>query len=503
MASVNGHRPTTESVADALDSAGLEPLVDPTSRAIASKCPLCLPRTDPDYYPLTVALGLDGTVRIACLNRCEERAVRAALPPAVVNGASAIARLRTRGVLLERVKPIRWLWARRIPCSFPSLLIGDEGVGKGTLAAWLIAKATRGELDGDLKGKPIRVLVVGDEDGFDSIWVPRLFLAGADLGMVVTLDEGEYLDDLRKRADDLRGTIEEEGIGMVLLDQLLDHVNGGRDGQAVYNPKNVREALMPLRRVVGEKNIAAVALLHPTKGKPGSFRDLIAGSHQFNAISRSSLLLGEDPDDESRRILVRGKGNHSAAPRSFEFRIAAEAFELNGHSFEMPKVTDEREGERTVRDLMGSTTKAQERPVRETLAEQLLEVLTDEPKTLAQLARAVGRDPKDGSVRNALKTLAEEEGAERCKRGTWRRVQPPRARVQSATPYGGVALAPSEASLPKAPGEEDCVGPGAAPHPTTSSLDAQIIAERFGDWQPYDKRANQLAANDDERKDLA
>jgi AAA domain len=236
--------------------------------------------------------------------------------------------LRTRGVILDRVRPLRWLWARRIPVGVPSLIVGEEGSGKGTLAAWIIARATRGQLDGDFTGQPVRVLVIGDEDGFEPIWVPRLYAAGADLQLVRTLDDGEYLDDLAKRAKDLAATVKREQIGFVLLDAVLDHVSGGDAGQGVYNPKNVRQALLPLRRVAGEQDIAAVGLLHPIKGNVTSFRQLLAGSHQFNAISRSSLLLGEDPDDDSCRVLVRGKGNHSAAPRSFEFNIVAEVIDL-------------------------------------------------------------------------------------------------------------------------------------------------------------------------------
>jgi hypothetical protein len=173
----------------------------------------------------------------------------AALPPLVewehppappdpsVNGAEQEPSLglRTRGVDLRRVRPLRWLWARRIPIGLPSLLVGEESIGKGTLAAWLIARATRGELPGDLEGEPVRVLVVGDEDGFEPIWVPRLHVAGADLSMIRTLDDGEYLDDLRARAGDLAAAIARDRIGLVLLDQVLDHVPGGSEGQAVYN----------------------------------------------------------------------------------------------------------------------------------------------------------------------------------------------------------------------------------------------------------------------------
>lgn len=69
-------------------------------------------------------------------------------------------------------------------------------------------------------------------------------------------------------------------------------------------------------------------------------------------MARSSLLLGSDPDDSTRRVLVRGKGNHSAAPRSFEFRLAVATFGLAGHMFEMPVVEDVAEGDRTIHDLL-------------------------------------------------------------------------------------------------------------------------------------------------------
>ena len=255
---------------------------------------------------------------------CEEQ-----IPEASENGG-----LRTRGVIWERVRPIRWLWQRRIPLGLPSLIVGEEDVGKGTVSAWLIARATRGELDGDQRGKPINVLIIGDEDGFESVWVPRIHAAGGDLGRIRTLDDGEYLDDLTARGDDLAVTVERDQIGLIILDQVLDHVDGGKDGSGVYNPKNVRQAMLPLRRVAGAQGVAAIGLLHPIQGKPRSFRELIAGSHQFNAVSRSSLLLGKAPEDKQRRVLVRGKGNHSAAPRSFEFEIGITSFDLKSGGFE-------------------------------------------------------------------------------------------------------------------------------------------------------------------------
>jgi hypothetical protein len=238
----------------------------------------------------------------------------------------------------------------------PSLIIGEEGVGKGTMAAWVIARATRGGLEGDLEGAPINVLVIGDEDAFEQIWVPRLYAADADLERLRTLGDGEFVDDFASVNGELAATIAADEIGLVLLDALIDHVPASPSGSEVYNPKSVREALKPLRRITAATGVAALGLMHPIKGNPANFRQLVAGSHQFNAVSRSSLLLAVDPEDEKRRVLVRGKGNHSAAPSAIEFSIKPYAFELNGYGFEMPMVTDVRESDRTVTDILAKAT---------------------------------------------------------------------------------------------------------------------------------------------------
>jgi hypothetical protein len=356
-------------------------------------------------------------------------------------------RVRTRGVDLERVRPLRWLWERRIPMGLLSLLVGEESIGKGTFAAWLMARATRGDLAGDLHESPCNVLLIGDEDGFEPIWVPRLYLAGADLGRLRTLDDGEYLTDLAARASGLRLAVTEEHVGLVVFDALLDHVPGGQAGAGVYNPKNVREALLPLRRVAGEADVACLGLMHPVKGRVSTFRDLVAASHQFNAVSRSSLLLAAAPDDETRRVLVRGKGNHSAAPRAVEFVIAGESFDFNGFGFEVPRAVDVSESDRTVADLLAAGPP--EAPVRDELTERLADLLTAEPQRLTDLAGAVGRSAADGSVRNALRALREQGRAEQLQDRRW--IAPGRLQLQPLTGVAMQKVVPAERVQPRNP----------------------------------------------------
>ncbi len=96
--------------------------------------------------------------------------------------------LTVRPADLGRSAPPRWAWQHRVVLGYLNLLLGNEGVGKGTLVAWLIARLTRGELPGDLRGRPVGVGVLGDEDSFDDVWTPRLHAAGADLTRVVQIE---------------------------------------------------------------------------------------------------------------------------------------------------------------------------------------------------------------------------------------------------------------------------------------------------------------------------
>ena len=294
-----------------------------------------------------------------------------------------------------------------------NLLLGAEGVGKGTLIASLIAKITHGRLEGDLDGRPSRVLILGDEDGFDSVWVPRLYAAGADLDLIDTL-EGEF--DLGMGAGPLRSLVSRHDYKMVFFDQLLDNLGVDVDD---WRAKDIRERLRPLRRVARELDVLMLGALHPNKGQRSSFRDLVSGSHAFNALSRSSLLLAQHPEDENRRVLVRGKGNLSAPPPSFEFTIEGRDLEINGHGFSLPVVTDEGDGDLTVDDILKP---AHEAPVRNNLAEEIDGVGTGDIQGRADLAAAVGRASSDGSVGRALTQLEDEGRWQKSGRGKWQRI---------------------------------------------------------------------------------
>jgi len=284
--------------------------------------------------------------------------------------APAVSRLRPRGVDLARVAPFKWAWDRRLLLGYLNILVGDEGTGKGTLLCWLIAKLTKGGLPGDLDGKPARVLVVGDEDGFDGVWVPRLIAAGADLDLVLDLptdDNGQL--DLAADADALKHTLLEHQVDVVIFDQLLDNLPSGVDP---WKDKAVRDALKPARRVFADTQACAIATLHTNKSNATTFRQRISGTQAFNALSRSSLLLAEHPDDEDRRLLIRGKGNYAAPPPAVEFRITSVDTEIGGHVHKPTKVVDVATSRIDIAEVLGAPERVSKAQIgRDTIADAL------------------------------------------------------------------------------------------------------------------------------------
>jgi AAA domain len=252
--------------------------------------------------------------------------------------------LTIRKANIDRAHPFQWAWEQRILLSYLNLLIGEEGVGKGNLVAWIAANITRGALPGNLH-HPRKVVIIGDEDSFDHIWVPRLKVADADLNLVEHIVAGsDGVLDVKEDAEALRKYIERERTALVYFDQLLDNL-GFTDS---WKDKQVRDALAPLRAVAQRTKVAILASMHPNK-RGGSFRDRISGTPAFNALSRSSLLAASHPNDPGRTVLVRGKGNYSAEPPAFEFRIEPQELTLGQGKkqriVKTSRITDVRETE--------------------------------------------------------------------------------------------------------------------------------------------------------------
>lgn len=222
-------------------------------------------------------------------------------------------RLATAAGDLTKARPFKFAWDNRVLLGYFNLMVGEEGIGKGNLFAWLAAQVTLGTLPGHLGG-PRKVLFVGDEDSWENIWVPRLAAAGGDVGMCIYVTQPL---DLTVDVPPLEATIRHENIALTYFDQLLDNL-GYADS---WKDKEVRQALAPLRRCARDTDTAMLASMHPNKKSGVSFREKVSGTPAFNALSRSSLYLAQHPDDESQVAVVRPKGNYNMDPPAWVFGI--------------------------------------------------------------------------------------------------------------------------------------------------------------------------------------
>ena len=256
-------------------------------------------------------------------------------PPVVVpepEPSRSPARFTTRALDLDAMRPTRFGWRDRLVRGAINVPVGAEGVGKGTLLMWIIAKLTRGELPGDLEGTPARVLWLGQEDSWEEVVSPRAFAAGADTALVAEMVATNHREVFNVQRDDaeLEHIIRAGPFAAVVFEALLDNMPRTNNG---FDPQYVRQALHPLRRALRATGAIGLTTLHTNKSRARTLRERMGSSVQYNALSRSTLYLDDHPNDPDRRVVLGAKQNLSRRATTVGFTIREHVFERNGHTF--------------------------------------------------------------------------------------------------------------------------------------------------------------------------
>ena len=223
-------------------------------------------------------------------------------------------------------KEVNWLWYPYIPYGKITIIQGDPGEGKTTLALRLAALLSKGEAlpFDDTEREPVKVIYQTAEDGLEDTIKPRLEAAEADCSQIKVIDESEaalsMLDERIEKA------IIEVGARVVILDPIQGaNIN-------MNNANEVRNIMAQLGRVAEKYDCAILLVGHMNKGSgnKSSYRGL--GSIDFQASARSVLIVGRIKDNPQVRVMVQDKSSLAPEGEAIAFELDKEnGFNWLGH----------------------------------------------------------------------------------------------------------------------------------------------------------------------------
>jgi hypothetical protein len=216
-----------------------------------------------------------------------------------------------------------------IPVRVVTLVVGVDGVGKSTVLYHKGARATRGTLPGSRYGEPVPVVIASSEDHPESVIVPRLMAAGAYLDLVhIVRVHRDGLDgdlSLPDDLDELSDRVRAVQAGFLIVDPLVAHMPTNVD---THKAQHIRLVLAPLARLAEECQLAVAAVVHFNGSPSTDVRTRISGSKALRDASRSVIVCGRDPEDETRFVMVQDK--NSFGPRA----TTGNAYRLEGATVE-------------------------------------------------------------------------------------------------------------------------------------------------------------------------
>lgn len=229
-------------------------------------------------------------------------------------------KLQIRKMSEVELQEINWLWYPYIARGKITMIQGDPGEGKTTLALRLAAACSTGQaLPGMTITEPVNVIYQTAEDGLGDTIKPRLMEAGADEDRVLNIVEDTF--SLTLLDERIEAAIVQTGAKLMILDPVQGYVGEKVD----MNRANEIRSVMKNVAAVAERTDCAIVLvghLNKATGANSAYRGL--GSIDFRAAARSVLLVGRMKKEPNVRVIVHDKSSLAPEGKSIAFSLGDE-----------------------------------------------------------------------------------------------------------------------------------------------------------------------------------
>jgi hypothetical protein len=277
---------------------------------------------------------------------------------------------------------VTWLWFPFIPKGKLTIIEGDGGIGKSWLTCAIASAISHG------RGLPTsdpfeagNTLFLSAEDGLADTLRPRLDEIGADVSRIYALAEPLTLDATGLLR--LESAIIEYAPAIVVIDPLFAFTGGKVD---IHRANEARSITAPLAAIAERHGCAIVTVRHLNKSRGGgNASNAGMGSVDFYAAARSVLLVGKDPDNESKRALCQIKNNLAALGEPQSYTIEGGKFYWTGASdltagriLSFASDDDERNAQAEAVEFLRAALKDGARPAKEIYGESKHQGLTEQ-----------------------------------------------------------------------------------------------------------------------------
>ncbi|MDR0286778.1 MAG: AAA family ATPase [Clostridiales bacterium] len=210
---------------------------------------------------------------------------------------------------------IQWLWKPYIAFGKLTVIQGDPGNGKTTLALAIAALVSQNRRmpTGGAKSVSGNVIYQSSEDSPKDTIKPRLVACKADCSKIAFMETDCGLD-----IKIFEEVIVSMNAKFIVIDPLQAFLSANQD---ISSTKNMRPLLRELSNMAERTGAAIVIIGHMNKkyGAKSIYRGL--GSIDITAAARSVLLIGKRKSNENIRFMAQIKNNLTAFGKTISFTI--------------------------------------------------------------------------------------------------------------------------------------------------------------------------------------